>query len=197
LSVDAFTTGYAFVLEEMLKVRGLTSSDYTLVKAGGFQQRFEGVIAGSQAGTLSVPPFTLLAAAKGFNDLGTAIAVLGHYQGVIAAVRKDWAPSHRDDLVGYIRAYIAAVSWLYDPANKAEALDIFEKHLPGATAEIAAKSYDVFLDPQTGFDRSAAIDMAGVKTVIDIRQQYAVPHKVLADPSRYYDLSYYDAATKH
>ncbi len=197
LSVDAFTTGYAFVLEEMLKVRGLTSGDYTLVKAGGFQQRFDGVIAGSQAGTLSVPPFTFLAAAKGFNDLGTAISVLGHYQGVVAAVRRDWAPGHQNDLVGYIRAYIAAVTWLYDPANKAEALDIFEKHLPGTTAEIATKSYDVFLDPQIGFDRNAAIDVAGVKTVIGIREEYAVPHKALADPSRYCDLSYYDAATKH
>ena len=64
--------------------------------------------------------------------------------------------------------------------------------MPGATAEIAAKSYDVFLDPQTGFDRKAAIDVAGVKTVIDIRQEYAVPHKALAEPPRYYD-----AATKH
>ncbi len=100
------------------------------------------MIAGVQAGTLSVPPFTFLAAAKGFNDLGTAISVLGHYQGVVAAVRQDWAPSHRDELVGYIRAYIAAVTWLYDPANKAEALAVFEKHLPGASGEIAAQSYD-------------------------------------------------------
>ena len=55
----------------------------------------------------------------------------------------------------------------------------------------------MFLDPQTGFDRKAAIDVPGVKTVIDIRQEYAVPHKALAEPTRYYDLSYYDAATKH
>jgi ABC-type nitrate/sulfonate/bicarbonate transport system substrate-binding protein len=197
LSVDALTTGYAFVLEEMLKARGLSSTDYTLVKAGGFQQRFDSLIAGSQAGTLSVPPFTFLAAAKGFNDLGTAISVLGHYQGVVAAVRKGWAPNHWDELVGYIRAYIAAVTWLYDPVTKAEAVDIFEKHLPGTTAEVAAKSYDVFLDPETGFDRHAAIDVAGVKTVIDIRQEYALPHKTLADPTRYYDLRYYDAAKKN
>lgn len=197
LSVDAFTTGYAFVLEEMLKLRGLASSDYTLVKAGGFQQRFDGLIAGSQAGTLSVPPFTFLATAKGFHDLGNAVSVLGRYQGVVAAVRKDWAPEHRDELVGYIRSYIAAVTWLYDPANKAEALEIFEKHLPGATPEIAGKSYEVFLDPQTGFDHHAAIDVAGVRRVMQIRQDYATPYKALTDPSRYYDLGYYDAATKN
>ena len=197
LSVDALTTGYAFVLEEMLKLRGLSGDDYKLVKAGGFQQRFEGLVAGSQAGTLSVPPFTFLATAKGFHDLGTAVSVLGHYQGVVAAVRKDWGPSHRDELIGYIRAYIAAVTWLYDPANKAEAEGIFEKYLPGATPEIAGKSYDVFLDPQTGFDRHAAIDVAGVAKVIQLRQDYVTPHKVLSDPARYYDLSFYDTATKN
>ncbi len=196
LSVDAFTTGYAFVLRKMLKVRGLDDGDYSLVKAGGFQQRFDGVIAGAQAGTLSVPPFTFLAAAKGFNDLGTAISVLGHYQGVVAAVRRNWAPEHRDELIGYIKAYIAAVTWLYDPANKAEALAIFEKHLAGASADIAMQSYSVFLDPQTGFDRKAAIDVAGVKTVLEIREAYAMPHKTLAEPAHYYDLTYYDAATK-
>ena len=50
LSVDAFTTGYAFVLRKMLKVQGLDDHDYTLVKAGGFQQRFDGVVAGSAGG---------------------------------------------------------------------------------------------------------------------------------------------------
>ncbi len=197
LSVDALTTGYAFVLEEMLKLRGLGSGDYTLVKAGGFQQRFEGLISGAQAGTLSVPPFTFLATGKGFHDLGTAVSVLGHYQGVVAAVRKDWAPKHRDELIGYIRSYIAAVTWLYDPANKAEALTIFEKHLPGATPEIAGQSYDVFLDPQTGFDRHAAIDVAGVAKVIQIRQDYVMPHKTLSDAASYYDLDYYNAATRN
>lgn len=197
LSVDAYTTGYAFVLKEMLKLRGLTKSDYTLVKAGGFQQRFEGLIAGSQTGTLSVPPFTFLATAKEFHDLGTAISVIGHYQGVVAAVRKEWALEHPDELVGYIRAYIAAVTWLYDSANKADALDIFEKHLPGATPEIAGRSYNVFMDPQTGFDRHAAIDVAGVERVMQIRQDYATLYKALTDAARYYDLSFYNAATKN
>ncbi len=194
LSVDALTTGYAFILEKMLAVRGLQSGDYKLVKAGGFQQRFAALLAGSQAGTLSTPPFTFLATDKGFHDLGSAVSILGHYQGVVGAVRRDWAAAHRNELVAYIRSYVAAVTWLYDPANKVEALRIFQAHLAGATPEIAAKSYGVFLDPTSGFDRHAAIDLAGVKTVIAIREQYAVPHKVLSDPARYYDLTYYDAA---
>ena len=84
---------------------------------------------------------------------------------------------------------------MYDPANKAEALALFQAHLPGTSAETAAKSYDVFLDPQTGFDRHAAIDLAGVRAVMQIREEYALPHRSLTDPAKYYDPAYYDAAT--
>ena len=195
LAVDALTTGYTFVLRRMLEERGVRQGEYDLVRAGGFQQRFDAIQAGTSAATLSVPPFTFLAAAQHFNVLGSAVSVLGHYQGVVAAVRRDWAAQHRDALVAYIEAYIAAVTWLYDPANKAAALAIFQAHLPGATAQIAAESYGVFLDPQAGFDRHAAIDLAGVKTVMQIREEYAIPHRSLTDPAKYYDLSYYEAAT--
>ncbi len=194
LSVDALTTGYTFVLRKMLEVSGVKDGEYSLVRAGGFQQRFEAIQAGTAAATLSVPPFTFLATAQRFNNLGTAISVLGHYQGVVAAVRRDWAASHRDELVSYIQAYIEAVTWLYDSANKDAAVAIFQAHLPGATAAVAAQSYGVFLDPQSGFDRRGAIDLAGVKTVMQIREEYAMPHHGLADPAKYYDLTYYDAA---
>ena len=196
LSVDAFTTGYAFVLRKMLETEGLRDGDYTLVRAGGFQQRFEGLMAGAQAGTLSTPPFTFLAEDKGYHDLGGAAAVLGHYQGVVAGVRRDWAPAHRGALLGYIRSYIAAIAWLDDPAHKAAAIAVFRRHLPAATAENAEKSYGYFTDPENGFDRKAAIDPAGVANVVHIREQYAEPHKALQEPATYYDLTYYEEATR-
>src|SRR5690348_11597871 len=40
LTVDARTTGYAFVLEKMLQLHGLRETDYSLVKAGGVLARF-------------------------------------------------------------------------------------------------------------------------------------------------------------
>jgi ABC-type nitrate/sulfonate/bicarbonate transport system substrate-binding protein len=43
LSVDAMTTGYAFVLFDLLKRNGLSSGDYNLVRAGGVLERWEGL----------------------------------------------------------------------------------------------------------------------------------------------------------
>ena len=39
-----------------------------------------------------------------------------------------------------------------------------------------------------------ALDIEGIRTVLALRSQYGQPHKELADPAKYYDLSYYDRA---
>jgi ABC-type nitrate/sulfonate/bicarbonate transport system substrate-binding protein len=197
LSVDAMRTGYAFTLRTMQSKAGLDEREYTLVKVGGMKERYEALMAARQSGSLLVPPYTLAAMDHGFHEFGTAVGMLGHYQGGVAAVRREWAAANRDAVIGFIRADIAALQWLYDPAHKKEALQIFRKHLPSTSASAAEKSYGVLLHPVTGFPRNAQIDVEGVKTVMQIRSQYAEPHKTLTDPSRYYDLTYYDAALAH
>jgi hypothetical protein len=60
--------------------------------------------------------------------------------------------------------------------------------------ELAAKSYDILLDPKQGFSRMAAIDLEGVRAVLALRSQYGEPKKLLDDPMKYLDLSYYNRA---
>lgn len=194
LSVDAMTTGYAFTLRRMLEKAGLKEGDYTLTRVGGMKERYEALLERKQAGSLLVPPFTLAALDRQFNELTTALALLGHFQGGVAAARRAWTAEHRDELIGFIRGNIAALDWLYDADNKSEALQIFQAHLPGTAAAVAEKSYGVLLHPRSGFPRKAEIDVEGVRTVMEIRSQYAEPRKTLTDPKRYYDLTYYRAA---
>ncbi len=52
------------------------------------------------------------------------------------------------------------------------------------------------LHPTKGFTRGAVLDVDGVKTVLQLRSQYAEPKKELTDAGKYYDLSYYDKAKK-
>ncbi len=194
LSVDALTTGYAFVLRKLLEKGGLQESDYALVRAGGVLQRFEALLEKKHAGTLLLSPFEVPAEARGFNRLSNAIDVLGHYQGLTGAARRAWAREHEAELTGYIRAYVAALDWLYDPANKDEAIAIFRKNLPNMSAELAAKSYGILLDPKDGFARKGELDIEGIRTVLALRSQYGEPRKTLADPSKYFDLTYYSKA---
>jgi ABC-type nitrate/sulfonate/bicarbonate transport system substrate-binding protein len=110
LSVDARTTGYAFVLFEILDRNGLREPDYKVERAGGVLQRFQDLMEKKHDGTLLLSPFEVQAEARGFNTLASASQVLGPYQGLVAGVRRSWAEKNRDALIGYIRAYPTKVS---------------------------------------------------------------------------------------
>jgi ABC-type nitrate/sulfonate/bicarbonate transport system substrate-binding protein len=194
LSVDARTTGYAFVLEKLLEKGGLEESDYSLVKAGGVLQRFEALMQKKHAGTLLLSPFEIPAQAKGFNKLADAIQVLGRYQGLTGAARRSWAKDHEAELVGYIRGYLAGLDWLYEPQNKDAAIALFRKNLPNMAPELVEKTYAVLLDPKDGFARKGELDVEGIRTVLALRTQYGEPKKTLTDPAKYYDLAYYQKA---
>ena len=196
ISVDALTTGYAFVLQELLAKGGLKPGDYELVTAGGVMQRFQALMEKKHAATLLISPFEVNAEAKGFTRLANADDALGAYQGLVGATRRAWAREREADLVGFIRAYLAALDWLYAPSNKAEAVGILRKNLPAMTEELAQKSYDILVHPSRGFARRAGLDVAGIKTVLALRSKYAQPPKPLTDPARYYDLQHYEKATK-
>ena len=194
ISVDALTTGYAFVLQELLAKGGLNPADYQLVEAGGVLQRFQALLEKKHAATLLISPFEVNAEAKGFTRLANADDVLGAYQGLVGATRRGWAKERETDLVGYIRAYLAALDWLYEPANRGEAVAILRKNLPAMTEELAQKSYDILAHPKSGFARHAELDVPGIKTVLALRSKYATPPKQLTDPAKYYDLQYYAKA---
>jgi ABC-type nitrate/sulfonate/bicarbonate transport system substrate-binding protein len=196
LSVDALTTGYAFVLMEMLERQGLVlERDYKTERAGGVLQRYQALLERKHAATLLVAPFDLMAQAQGFQRLGHASEVLGHYQGVVAAARRSWARDHAVEVKGYIRAHADAIDWLGDAANKPEALQIFMAHMPAGTPPQAAETaYRALLSGDERFQRRSRVDLRGVETVIRLRAKYGPPGAKLRDAADYYDASYHDAA---
>jgi ABC-type nitrate/sulfonate/bicarbonate transport system substrate-binding protein len=196
LSVDALTTGYAFVLLEMLERNGLKlDRDYKTERAGGVSQRYQALLARKHAATILVTPYDLTAQAQGFQRLGSASDVLGNYQGVVAAARQGWARANAQKVSGYIRAFSDSVEWLYDPRNKDEALRIFLANMPpDTTAQAAESTYRVLLAPQDGFQRKAQIDLAGVETVVKLRAKYGRAGVMLQRPAHYYDGSFHEAA---
>lgn len=193
LSVDSLTTGYAFVLRKLVDRAGI-GKDVEYVPAGGVLQRFQALMEKKHAATLLISPFEVEAESKGFNRLADGSAALGAYQGLVASSRREWAKQNEAQVVGYIRAYVAALDWLYTPANKAEAVAILRKNLPNMPEAQASRSYDVLLDPKTGFTQKAALNEAGVRTVLELRSEYGEPNKKLTEPQKYYDLTYYRKA---
>ncbi|WP_425961045.1 ABC transporter substrate-binding protein [Rhizobium nepotum] len=194
LSVDAVTTGYAFVLRKLLEKGGLKFSDVEFVSVGGLQERFQALMDKQQSGTLLISPMHAAAQARGFNLLANADDVLGNYQGTVFAARRNWAKGNTAALVGYIRAYHAALDWLYDRANKAEAIAMLRRNMPNIPEAFAEKTYEILLHPEEGMNRTGALNVKGIETVLALRSEYADPPKLLTDAKKYYDLQYLEKA---
>lgn len=197
VSVDALTTGYAFVLLELLERGGLQRErDYNVERAGGVMQRFNALMEKKHAATLLLSPFEVQAEARGYTRLADASTMLGAYQGLVGGTRKAWADANREAVIGYVRAFSDAVDWLYEPKNKEEAMAILRKNIPAMNDQAAQTAYSVLLHPRDGFQRKAQIDLEGVRTVLRLRSKYGQPQKTLTDPGRYYDDRFYRAAMR-
>jgi ABC-type nitrate/sulfonate/bicarbonate transport system substrate-binding protein len=194
LTVDAMTTGFAFVLRKMLALNGIKESDVNFERAGGVMQRWEALKAGKHAGTLLLTPFDLLAEKVGLRVLQKASDVFPRYQGIVGAARRTWARQNAEILKRFVRAYLDALSWLFEPVNRNAAAQILVEKVPNMTPELATATCNIFLAKAGGFDPEAKIDADGTKKVLELRSEYGEPKKKLTDPSKYIDLSFYEAA---
>jgi ABC-type nitrate/sulfonate/bicarbonate transport system substrate-binding protein len=195
LAVDAMTTGYAFVMFDLLKRNGLNWGDYKVERAGGTLARWQGLREGKFAGALMTTPFDLIAVSNGFKILQRAADVYDHYTESSAATRRSWAATNQQKLLAYIKGYAAAVEWLRDPSNKVEAISILQKDLKQLTPEMGSELHAALTGPK-GLTPRARLDVAGIGKLLELRSEYGQPKKTLTDPTRYYDLHYYEAAIR-
>jgi ABC-type nitrate/sulfonate/bicarbonate transport system substrate-binding protein len=193
VSVDAMTTGYAFMVREILARNGVTETDVTYVRAGATANRYRDLLAGKHEATLLRTPFELTAKARGFNVLAYGES-LGAYQGTVGAARRSWATSHEKELLGFMRAYKSGVDWLYDRANREIVEALLVANLRDMTPALAKQAYDVLLADKGGITRDVSLDMKGIRTVLELRSKYGQPKKTLTDPAKYVDLTYYEKA---
>jgi len=193
LAVDAMTTGYAFVLFDLLRRHGVTRAEYNVESLGGTTARWQAMQERKVAATILTSPFDLMAARDGFRVLDYAKDVYGHYEQSVATTRRAWAASNGTKLIAFVKGYVAAVEWLRNPSNREEAITTIGKYFPQLPADLALALYENFVGTR-GIAAKAQIDMAGVRKVLELRNEYGNPKKSLTDPARYYDPQYYEAA---
>jgi len=196
LAVDAISTGFAFVMQEMLAREGLHAGDYKLVPFGATGARWQALQKNEAAAGLITPPLWQIALAQGYSNLGAAAAVLGGYQAGVTAVRRDWARANPDAVIGFVRGYRAGLDWLHAPPNKAAALAILIAEIPETTQKLADENYAMLIGDPHGLDPGGKLDAAGAKRVLDLRREYGPQGRPAADLGRFVDESYFERAAK-
>ncbi len=193
LALDALATGFAFALYRMLDNGGLSSSDYKMVSVGSTPARWEAVQNGEHAGTLLIEPFTGMARGAGYRVLGSTMD-FDDYPGQVLAASRAWAADNRAIVIEFIQGHLDAIDWVKDPANRIEACDMLARNMPNMKPQAIGPAMDKLMDPKTGLIPLCELDYEGLKTVLELRSQYAPQGVQLTDPDKYLDHSYYQDA---
>src|SRR3954470_22455115 len=192
LGVDDPASGFARVAHKLLRGMGLSQADYETVACGGHEPRSQALREGRIDAALVTPPFSGALAAHGSRTLARAREYLPHYLGSCAVTTRRWATDNGERLLAYARAYRESLAWVLDPANRAPAVAHLAKTF-SLDATLAGETFHALADPDDGLFRDARIDVAGLRTVLDLRAEAGLLKAPLPDPSRYYDPRYLDS----
>ena len=193
LGVDSRRTGFVFLLEKFLRSKGFGPEDYSLVEIGGWEFRYRALLDKQIAATLLTSPFIADALASGCHLLARGHEILPVYQATCGAARKAWARDHSEVLVRYIRAYIAATRWCFDPSNRRACLDLLKQH-SGLDEKRAENTLATLLEPDRGLYSDAKLNIPGLSAVLALRAEMGHLQPPLPPAEKYIDLSYQRAA---
>jgi ABC-type nitrate/sulfonate/bicarbonate transport system substrate-binding protein len=195
LVVDAPDTAYALQAKKILALHGLKDGlDYTVKPVGAGVFRFKAMVESKDnAAAILNLPFTVQAEQLGMKSLGRTIDLLGPYQASGAFLMRSWAREHVAVLERYIAAYVVALRFVRDGANRVETIALLMETLKIPRQE-AERTYTLLMDPDFGFTPDAKFDLGGFNNVLALRAE--IEGGRLAAPERYIDLGYYQRALK-
>ena len=191
IALDALSTGFAFVLYDMLERGGLQKGDYSFAAVGATPQRWQSVKDGVHAGTLTIEPFTSIAKRSGFNVLSASTQLYDSYQGGIVAARRSWLKENPEPAKAFIRGYLQGLAWTLDPANRDAAEALLLSKMPEIQPAAAKPVMNSLLSPRSGLTPAAAILPEGMKRVLALRSRYGSGGRELTDIDKYLELSAY------
>ncbi|NMM28911.1 MAG: ABC transporter substrate-binding protein [Glaciimonas sp.] len=162
IAVDGAKSGYALLLRRMLRAQGISDADCPLTEFGGTKERLDALTDGRADAAFINPPFDKKLLAKGFVRLTSTLEAFPDYPGPVAAARRDWAASHEEPLLRFVRAYRKAFAWIADQGNRDAAIKIACDRLPVDQEMAAAAWLDLSSRP------APVLCAAGLQQVVDV-----------------------------
>jgi len=190
LAADAVDTAFALVLRRVLLANGLdmTKGDYELVALGATGARLDSMIKGETFAGVLNSPFDLKALDAGMKFMGDSKEVLPDYPNTIFAVAREWGQKNRDNVLGFLRAWLKAGAWVKDPANRDAAIK-----LVGAELKLNPKQAADSVDE---LSTTGNLNLPGLQVVLDLRNQFGFKLPMGDKLPAYYDATYIGAAKR-
>src|SRR5215207_3340020 len=113
-------------VEQMLEPNGVKPGEFDMTFAGATSARFSALQAGAVDAAILTPPFNFHAQSAGFNLLGNTVQYVDMpFAGI--SVNTNWAAANKATVLKVVEVYNKSMAWLYDPANRDEAVQILMK----------------------------------------------------------------------
>jgi ABC-type nitrate/sulfonate/bicarbonate transport system substrate-binding protein len=109
MGVDSPRSGYALLGYLILARNGVARGGYDVLQVGGSTERARALTQGRVDFAMLGSPHAEEAAGAGCRVLADAAAYAPGYPALSVAVRRTWAAAHRDVLIRYCRALLAAI----------------------------------------------------------------------------------------
>lgn len=153
-------------MKAFLAPAGLKSSDVDFVYAKAAGDRFSALASGGVDAAILNPPTYFKATSSGFSNLGDIEPYMKDVPFTVWAANTDWAAKNRTALVAFARNYSRGVRWLYDPANKAAAVEILVKHAKQDRRDIV-EAYDFLVAKLKSFGADGNLQDAAYRKMAD------------------------------
>jgi NitT/TauT family transport system substrate-binding protein len=181
-------------IDRMLAAHGLHPNEYTYVYAGAPAARYAALLSSAIDAAPLLPPTTFSAIAQGYPALDDSTKYFPKFPTSGYTANTRWATSHADELVSFCKGFLEGVRWLYQPANKARALELLEESTNTKPAE-AAQTYEQYMRERLfsidgRYERS---EFAQVVTMLVDTKQIPGP---APDAATFFDDRYVDRAAR-
>jgi NitT/TauT family transport system substrate-binding protein len=151
--------------ERMVVPSGLKSGDFDYIYAGATTARAQALLGGAVDAALLLPPYSFQAQSQGYNNLGLTMQYAPELAFSGTVVNKAWAATNADALNRVLAVQRKSTEFLYDPANRADAVRILVA-ASGQKSDDVEKSYDLFINNKF-FDRTGKISRVKLNAVVD------------------------------
>jgi ABC-type nitrate/sulfonate/bicarbonate transport system substrate-binding protein len=192
LADEAGTIAYS--TWKLLAANGIKPQDLQVKPVSGTPQRLACLRRGACDAVPLGQPEDFIALGEGYRLLGFSNEAVPSFVYTVSAARRSWAASHKDVVVGYLRALASSFRFIRDPENRDAVVKIIVD--TEAVSEASARStLHLYFEPDRKvLPKEGEIDLDGVRQVIVFMAEQGTLHAPLPPAGRFVDQSYLRAA---
>lgn len=182
IGLSGLRNSEGWLTDRLLASQGLKKGDYRLTIAGTSPAKVAALEKGGIGAAVLFQPSAEFAIKQGLPVLAR-FDTMRAYPTIFYIVKKSWAGTDQSGMRAS-RALQKSYAWLWDPANRAEAIQILAKYTKREPALLETVYDDYFVKTKL-YSRDGKVDLAGFTSVLTDMAEDGAVFKVAPSPAKF------------